>query len=174
MEPSTRYPAHSCSIRRASARNHAVEGKIVSVMIVLLWLRGQFVERNLLGNGQARLAVEPGDLKPPEVLAHLLGIDERHPGHAELDVGEASAGENRARLRGLGLEREREDSLLAEVEDLVDLLRAVGMALEEVLQVLHTVGDVARLVLHAQAEDRLLDLGGGQELALAEEGQDEA
>src|SRR5262245_19780156 len=174
MEPSARYAAQSCSIRRASAWNHAVEGNIVSVMTVLLWLRGEFIEGDLLGNGQARLTVESGDLEAAEVLAHLLRIDERHPGHAELDVGEAAAGEDRPRLRGLGLERECEDGLLAEVEDLVDLLRAVGMALEEVLQVLHTVGDVARLVLHAQAEDRLLDLGGGQELALAEEGQDEA
>src|SRR5262245_45365856 len=166
MEPSARYAAQSCSMRRARAWNHAVEGNIVVVMIVLLWLCGEFIERDLLGNGQARLALEPGNFEPPQILADLLRVDERHPGHAELDVGEAAARENRARLRGLGLEREREDGLLAEVEDLVDLLRAIGVALEEVLEVLHAVGDVARLVLHAQTEDRLLHLGRGQELAL--------
>src|SRR5262245_42484102 len=173
MEPSARYAAQSCSIRRASAWNHAIEGNIVSVMIVLLWLRGQLIEGDLLGNGQARLAVEPGDFEAPEVLAHLLRVDERHPGHADLDVGEASAGENRAWLGWLRLEREGEHRLLAEVEYLVDLRRAVGMALQEELQVLHAVRHVASLVLHAQAEDRLLDLGRGQEFSFAEERQHE-
>src|SRR5208282_4539401 len=93
---------------------------------------------------------------------------------ALLDMLQPAAGQDRARLDSvLGLV-EAEGRLFAAAQDLMDLLLALGMLFEKILQVHRAVGDMARFILHAKPENLLLDRRQREHLAVAEQGQHEA
>ena len=91
--------------------------------------------------------------------SHLLHLELRGDPHALLDVLllHPLAGEDDEGLHDLDGVAAAEDEVLGLVEMLVDDLALLGEVIEDPLQVLHAVADVARLVLHHQAEEFLVD-----------------